>query len=79
MSSFFTSLLDTRNKTVDATIFFTLICIFAIIVYGFILVCLDYKDFHISDFGTAFGWMFAGSAAHATGSGFQSKMMPPDA
>ncbi len=78
MTDFFKKLLDTREKSVDAVVFFTLIGVCAIVVYGLVQVCLDFKDFHISDFGSSFAFLFTGSGIHATGAGMQNKMTPPD-
>lgn len=78
MNDFFKKLFDIREKSVDACVFFTLIGVCAIVLYGLVQVCLDFKDFHISDFGSAFAFLFTGSGIHATGTGMQSKMSPQD-
>lgn len=75
--SFWSKLFDKQDGTVDHMIFFMFIGIMAITVCGIIMVCIDYSDFHFSDFGSAYTLLFGGTTAQSIGSGIKNKLSTP--
>lgn len=76
--SFIDRLLDTKDKSVDEKILFTLIGVVTITLCGIIISIMDYSHFSLVTLGSSYGVLFTGSGAHAIAQGWQDKLTPPE-